>query len=31
MYIIRSRRAYEFIMDYIDHNVENWNKDCFAK
>ncbi len=28
-HIIRSQRAYENIMEYVDNNVTNWNKDCF--
>ncbi len=29
-HIIRTQRAYENIMHYIDTNVENWKKDCFV-
>lgn len=28
-HIIRDRRSYENIMNYIDNNVINWNLDCF--
>lgn len=30
-HIIRNQRAYDNIMEYIDNNVINWNKDCFNK
>lgn len=29
-HIIRNQRTYDNIMIYIDSNVENWSKDCFA-
>ena len=29
-HIIRNQRAFDNIMTYIDSNVENWSKDCFA-
>lgn len=28
-HIIRNQAAFENIMNYVDSNVENWNKDCF--
>jgi len=28
-HIIRNQRAYDNIMNYIDNNIANWNKDCF--
>ena len=30
-HIIRNQRAFDNIMTYIDSNVENWSKDCFAE
>ena len=30
-HIIRNQRAFDNIMNYIDTNVQNWDKDCFAK
>ncbi|WP_366145407.1 transposase [Duncaniella sp.] len=30
-HIIRSSESYENIMNYIDHNIENWQTDCFNK
>lgn len=29
-HIIRNQRAFDNIMSYIDSNIENWSKDCFA-
>ncbi len=29
-HIIRNQRAFDYIMKYIDTNVENWSKDCFV-
>lgn len=29
-HIIRNKRAFDNIMSYIDSNIENWSKDCFA-
>ena len=29
-HIIRSQRAFDSIMEYINTNVENWGNDCFA-
>ena len=28
-HLIRTNRSYEYIMEYIDFNVDNWAKDCF--
>ncbi len=28
-HIIRSRNAYDRIMNYVENNVANWEKDCF--
>ena len=28
-HIIRNQQAYEKIMNYVDTNVQNWDKDCF--
>lgn len=28
-HIIRNKKAFDTIMMYINHNVENWDKDCF--
>lgn len=30
-HIIRNQRAFDNIMNYVDTNVVNWGKDCFAK
>lgn len=30
-HIIRDQHAYDNIMNYIDTNVENWNRDCFNR
>ena len=30
-HIIRSQRAFDNIMEYINTNIENWSKDCFAQ
>ena len=29
-HIIRNQRSFENIMHYIDHNVENWESDCYC-
>ena len=28
-HIIRNQRAFENIMNYVDTNIDKWNKDCF--
>ena len=28
-HIIRDRRSFDYIMYYIDTNIENWHRDCF--
>ena len=28
-HIIRNQRAFEYIMNYVDTNIDKWNKDCF--
>lgn len=30
-HFVRNRQSYNFIMDYIDNNISNWDKDCFYK
>ena len=29
-HIIRNKRTFDNIMNYVDTNVENWTKDCFS-
>ena len=28
-HIIRNQQAFDNIMNYVDNNVDNWNRDCF--
>lgn len=29
-HIIRTQRSFDYIMEYIDNNEENWSNDCFT-